>query len=259
MTNVSQHSNDIDDTVATADPAAGWRIRLATAADAAQIAGFYRYYVEHTSINFEYEVPDAAEFRRRIGEILPDLPWLVAVEPAPDGSEDGERILGYLFAEPVSPRGAYAWSVKSSIYLDPQVRGRGIGSALYARLESILTAQHYVNLYAIITVTADDDLADITSPDAAAGRLVWGADGLAPQAGTGDGSQDYRPDPHLPRTSPRFHHKLGFSVIGREVGSGYKFGTWYDKLLMQKKLTAPDAPVEPILPLSALDAAAYLN
>lgn len=224
-------------------------IRTATDDDAAQFVEFYRYYVEHTSINFEYEPPDEAEFRRRIHEILPTFPWLVAVANESDSSD---HILGYLFAEPVSSRGAYAWSVKSSIYLDRQARGRGVGTALYRELERILVAQHIVNLYSIITVTQDDALTDISKSSE---RKVWTNNGLKQASKATTTSHKVNEDPHLPATSPRFHHHLGFTVIGREIGSGYKFDTWYDKLLMQKKLAAPADPVRQ--PIAFNDLALY--
>lgn len=229
------------------------RIRIARDSDAAVFADFYRYYVEQTAINFEYEAPDETEFVRRIHEILPQLPWLVAVADDDTGgnasSTNNERVLGYLFAEPVSTRGAYSWSVKSSIYLSRTARGQGIGSALYRELERILVAQHIVNLYAIVTVTADDDLTDIGE---SATRLLWDESGLKRTSRTEPSAIDQAADPHLPPTSPRFHHQLGFSVIGREIGSGYKFDTWYDKLLMQKKLGAPSDAVIPTVPFNEL-------
>ena len=218
-------------------------IRTAQPTDAFQIAEFYRYYVEMTAINFEYEAPDAQEFTRRIDGILPDYPFLVAVE---EGSKM-DRVLGFLYAEPVSSRPAYAWSVKTSIYLVPSQREKGHGSKLYMVLEDILRRQHVVNVHAIITCSQNDDLQDIGSPlDMSSIRSAIGVDEYI------DGRTSI--DPHLPETSPRFHSALGYSIIGREIGSGYKFGTWYDKLLMQKKFPHPQGGAEAFLPFHRVNA-----
>ena len=208
-------------------------IRVVRRDDAEDIADFYRYYVENTSINFEYDAPDAAEFTRRMDAVLPDHPFLVAID---DGA-----IVGFLYAEPVSSRPAYSWSAKTTIYLGPEIRGRGVGTLLYDVLEDVLRRQHVVNLYAIVTCAQDDPLTDIphSSMDGVVRSELLGRD--VPLTGP-------EPDEHLPLTSPRFHTARGFRVIGREVGSGYKFGRWYDKLLMQKKLTDPRQPVRPVIP-----------
>ncbi len=41
-------------------------IRSATVKDAERLLEIYAYYVEHTAISFEYDVPPVEEFRRRI-------------------------------------------------------------------------------------------------------------------------------------------------------------------------------------------------
>lgn len=202
--------------------------------DGERIADFYRYYVENTSINFEYDAPDATEFARRMDAVLPDHPFLVAVDEA-------DEVVGFLYAEPVSPRPAYSWSAKTTIYLDPKIREHGVGTLLYDVLEDVLVRQHMVNLYAIVTCAQDDPLTDIphSSLDEVVRSELLGRD--VPPTGP-------EPDGHLPLASPRFHAARGFRVIGREVGSGYKFGRWYDKLLMQKKLADPRQQTRPIVP-----------
>ena len=63
------------------------KIRLATLKDAPALLKIYAPYVLHTSVTFEYDVPDEAEFTSRIAGILEKYPYLVA-------EEDGQ-ILGY--------------------------------------------------------------------------------------------------------------------------------------------------------------------
>ena len=45
-------------------------IRNATLADAPRILEIYAYYVEHTVITFEYDVPSLAEFEGRMRAVI---------------------------------------------------------------------------------------------------------------------------------------------------------------------------------------------
>ena len=65
-------------------------IRNATLADAPRILEIYAYYVEHTVITFEYDVPSLAEFEGRMRDIMKKYPYLVI-------ERDG-RIEGYAYA-----------------------------------------------------------------------------------------------------------------------------------------------------------------
>lgn len=118
-------------------------IRAVRKTDAAAIAEIYAPYVLETAVTFEYQAPDEAEFARRIERITKQFPWLV-------WEEEGE-ILGYAYADAPFSRPAYAWCAELSIYLRRDIRGRGIGSALYRELEAILEKQGYQILYAIVT------------------------------------------------------------------------------------------------------------
>ncbi|HKO18113.1 MAG TPA: arsinothricin resistance N-acetyltransferase ArsN1 family B [Acidobacteriaceae bacterium] len=101
-------------------------IRLATTHDAARICEIYNHYVLHTAVTFEEEAVTPEEMARRIGEVVPKLPWLV-------WEEDG-CVLGYCYAKPWRPRSAYRYSVECTVYVDIDARGQGIGSNLYREL-----------------------------------------------------------------------------------------------------------------------------
>ena len=117
-------------------------IRSATPHDARRLLEIYAYYVEHTAVSFEYDVPSVETFGERIGETLKSYPWLVC-------EEDG-RVLGYAYAHPFVGRAAYARSSELTIYLDRDARRRGIGRRLYEALEPLLRAEGITNLYACI-------------------------------------------------------------------------------------------------------------
>ena len=48
-------------------------------------------------------------------------------------------------------------------------------------------------------------------------------------------------DRHLTNDSYYFHSKMGFQMVGTFHDSGYKFGTWYDMIWMEKLIGAHDS------------------
>lgn len=46
---------------------------------------------------------------------------------------DGDEVVGWVAASPVSDRCAYAGVVEDSVYVDPKAQGRGVGRALLGR------------------------------------------------------------------------------------------------------------------------------
>ena len=123
-------------------------IRSAEPDDAGRLLEIYAYYVEHTAVSFEVEVPTEEQFRRRIESTLEKYPYLVL-------EEDGV-ILGYAYAGVFKARAAYDRSCELSVYVERSARRRGIGRALYGALERELKARGMLNLYACIAVPLDE-------------------------------------------------------------------------------------------------------
>jgi len=172
-----------------------YSIRTATPGDAEALVAIYDYYVKETAITFEYETPSVEEFRGRIEKVLKKYPYIVVERTL---SETGAKeIVGYAYASTFKDRDAYQWSVELSIYIQKDVRREGLGRLLYEELERRLKDQGILNLYACI------------------------------------GYPDME-DEHLNLDSVRFHEKLGFSMIGKFNKCGYKFGTWYSMVWMEK-------------------------
>jgi phosphinothricin acetyltransferase len=106
-------------------------LRAATAADAPAIAAIYNHYVVNTIITFEEEPVSDAEMAQRIAEVAEfGFPWFVW--------EENGRVLGYAYASKWKSRCAYRYSVESSIYLDKDATGRGLGRKLYDALIAAL-------------------------------------------------------------------------------------------------------------------------
>jgi L-amino acid N-acyltransferase YncA len=101
-------------------------IRPATAHDLPAINEIYNHYVQHSTATFD-EAPTTDGQRRDWWESHADrLPVLVA--------EQGSRVIGWAALSPYHGRCAYRFTVETSIYLRPEVQGRGLGRRLLGEL-----------------------------------------------------------------------------------------------------------------------------
>lgn len=178
-------------------------IRIAREEDSATLAAIYGWYVENTAVSFEYKAPTAVEFAGRIREILLTHPFLVY--------EEEGQLLGYAYAHPLIRRRACDWAVEVSIYIHRDVRGKGIGRALYEALEKVLLLQNICTLEACVA-SAD------------------------------------REDKYLTDSSVRFHTRMGYQTVGKMSDCGYKFGAWYHLLWMEKHIAQRKAGIEAMIP-----------
>ena len=124
-------------------------IRVAGPEDAPALLEIYTYYVRHTAITFEYDVPSPEEFTARVRSTLQKYPYLAAVENG--------VIVGYAYAGAFHPRAAYGWTAEASIYLAHGCRHQGLGKRLYHALEECLKMQGVLNLNACVAVPEQED------------------------------------------------------------------------------------------------------
>lgn len=109
-------------------------IRSGVIADAEAIARIYNYYIRESVITFEENDVSAQEMALRIAEVIDSsLPWLVA--------ESHGVIVGFAYANKWKARSAYRFAVESTVYLDQQRIGQGIGTQLYQHLLVILRSK----------------------------------------------------------------------------------------------------------------------
>ena len=164
-------------------------IRMANPADAQALLNIYAPYVINTAITFEYDVPSVEEFASRIAHSLEKYPYLIA--------EEGGNILGYAYASPFHDRPAYDGAVETSIYVDQNIKHRGIGRKLHDALESTLREQGILNMNACIAYPPEED-------------------------------------EHLDKNSVEFHAHMGYRLVGEFYKCGYKFNRWYNMVWMEK-------------------------
>lgn len=125
----------------------GLLIRQATPDDAPAVQAIYAHHVLHGTGTFEEVPPDIDEMSQRMAAVATQgLPWLVAA------LED--RIAGYAYASQFRPRSSYRFTVEDSVYISPDVMGRGIGTAL---LQSLIATCTQLDKRELLAVIGDSD------------------------------------------------------------------------------------------------------
>ena len=121
-------------------------LRLATSADAAEIAEIYNREVLGTTSTFDL-VPRSIEAQR---EWLAARSGAFAAIVAVDASR---RVVGFAALSPYKDRAAYTTTVEDSVYVHRDVNGRGIGKLLLTRLIEIARESGFHAVIARIEAT----------------------------------------------------------------------------------------------------------
>ncbi len=102
-------------------------IRPAVDDDLKDIAAIYAHEIANSIATFDLEPPTLEYWHEKLAGNHPGDHLLVAVD-------DDEDVVGYAYSWSYRPRPAYSLTRETSIYLDPSVRGHGIGRKLYPAL-----------------------------------------------------------------------------------------------------------------------------
>ena len=161
-------------------------IRDAVEADFGAITAIYAHHVLHGTGTFALEPPTQAEMLARFHENQAKrLPYLVSLS---DGA-----VAGYAYAAPFRTRPAYRYGVEDSVYVAPELMGKGHGRAL---LEALIARCQQRGLYSMAAVIGD------------AGNT--GSIGLHAACG-------FAPTGHMPRAGFKFGRWLDVVFMARDL------------------------------------------
>ncbi len=118
-------------------------IREVRPEDGEAIWKIYCHYVRESTYTFELEPPSREEMERRTALFAADNPYFVW--------EENGKVGGYCYAHPWRVRGAYKKTFETTIYLAPEMCGRGIGRAMMEHLIEVCRKRGCRVLIACIT------------------------------------------------------------------------------------------------------------
>lgn len=112
-------------------------------AEAEAIAGIYARHVTSGTASYDFEPPSVDDTLSKIRRVtMSGWPFLVA-------EADG-RLVGYAYATQFRDRAAYRFTCEDSIYVHPDMMGRGIGRALLEALIERSEACGFGTMVAVI-------------------------------------------------------------------------------------------------------------
>ncbi|MGC4046352.1 MAG: GNAT family N-acetyltransferase [Armatimonas sp.] len=131
----------------------GFVIRAAVESDLPALTALYNHYIEHTAITFDTEPYTVEQRREWFSHYYPTGRHRLLV------AEESGKVLGYASSGKFRPRAAYDTSVETSVYVDPEAHGRGVGTALYTALFEILATEDIHRAIAGITLPNEKSIA----------------------------------------------------------------------------------------------------
>ena len=122
-------------------------IRASRDDDIDAIAGFYCESVATGTASWEYDPPSVEEMtKRRHAVIAGGFPYFVA--------ECDDRVVGYCYASSYRTRIGYRFVVEDSVYVAPDMQGRGIGKTL---LMAVIAECEKLGFRQMIAVIGDSE------------------------------------------------------------------------------------------------------
>ncbi|MBV8032716.1 MAG: N-acetyltransferase [Betaproteobacteria bacterium] len=119
------------------------QVRPAAQADLPAVHAIYAHHVREGLASFEEEPPSLDEMRRRHADIAAKgFPYLVA--------ELAGEIAGYGYCSLYRSRSAYRYALEDSVYVRPDMVGRGVGHRILAELLARSEALGYRQVVAVI-------------------------------------------------------------------------------------------------------------
>ena len=110
-------------------------LRPAQHADLTRLTEIYDWYVERSDATFDDTPATISEREQWFAAHKADGPHQLLV------AEISGSVAGYASSSPYCPHPAFSTTVETSIYLDPAMRGQGLGRHLYGELLHRLASQ----------------------------------------------------------------------------------------------------------------------
>lgn len=126
-------------------------IRTVELRDAQSICDIYNYYVLNTTITFEEVAVSTEEMRKRIEKASGKYPWVVY--------EIEGKIAGYAYVTKWKARSAYRYTVESTVYVDENHKGKGIGTSLYKYLLREIENRDFHSVIGVIALPNSGSIA----------------------------------------------------------------------------------------------------
>ena len=127
-------------------------IREFLASDIAAITELYNYYIKRTAITFDLQ-PYTPEERQRLWMSHYDYTGRYRLFVAERTSQEStSEVIGYASSSRFASKAAYDTSVETSIYIERDCVGDGVGTRLYEALFSALATEDVHRAYAGITL-----------------------------------------------------------------------------------------------------------
>ncbi|MBI1361257.1 MAG: GNAT family N-acetyltransferase [Alphaproteobacteria bacterium] len=135
--------HDVGTVRAAQEPPADLYIRAASPEDIPAITAIYAHAVSNGTASYELTPPGEDEMARRYAALAGSgYPYFVA--------ERTGEVIGYAYAGPFRPRPAYRFMAENSIYLAPDMQGRGVGRRLLVHLIEELEQLGFRQVVAVI-------------------------------------------------------------------------------------------------------------
>lgn len=120
-------------------------VRPARLKDVPAIAEIYHHHVIHGFGTFEEAPPSVEDMTARLRVVQDkDMPWFVV--------EEDRAIVAWAYAAQYRDRSAYRFTVEDSVYVAPEMRGKGYGRAA---LEAVIKACEAKGMRRVIAVIGD--------------------------------------------------------------------------------------------------------
>jgi len=117
-------------------------LRPASAADLEALTAIYNHYVATSAATFDLEPFTVDRRREWFSHYATTGPHRLIV-----AERDG-RVCGYASSSRFRPKGAYATSVETTVYVEASCQGAGVGTALYRALFDALAGEDLHRAYA---------------------------------------------------------------------------------------------------------------